>query len=91
MSFYFKRIVKHHKKGIEFMQVIEVEGEYITLTQVLKLTNEFESGGEIKWYIRSEGVLVNGEIAYERGRKLYNNDRITLKHNGNSYVIRTEK
>lgn len=78
----------NNRKGYEMMKIIEIDDQFITLNQLLKLTNEFESGGAIKIYIRTEGVLVNGELDFRRGRKLFHNDYVTLKHNDVTYVIK---
>lgn len=58
---------------------IEIETEYITLGQFLKLANIFESGGIIKSFIQHEGVLVNGELEHRRGRKLYSDDLVEIE------------
>lgn len=64
---------------------IYIQTEYITLGQLLKLTNMFDSGGMIKHYLQQEGVLVNSEIEHRRGRKLYENDVVEV--NGHSFMI----
>ena len=37
---------------------IQIKDNFITLNQLLKLTNLFDSGGFIKAYINEEGVYV---------------------------------
>lgn len=66
-------------------QFIIIEEEHITLGQLLKLTNEFNSGGEIKHFLKQEGVFVNDEKEYRRGRKLFDDDVIQL--NGKQYIV----
>lgn len=68
---------------------ITIKDGYITLSQLLKLTDLFESGGFIKSYINEEGVFVNEEMEYRRGRKLYPNDIVKLK-SGEVFHIKTE-
>lgn len=68
---------------------IFIKGSYITLGQLLKLTNLFDSGGFIKIYINNEGVFVNEELEYRRGRKLYVNDVVTLK-SGESFIVKSK-
>lgn len=68
-------------------QEITIKDEYITLGQLLKLANIFESGGMIKNYITDVGVLVNGERDFRRGRKLYENDEITLD-TGDCFIVK---
>jgi len=66
---------------------IKISTPSITLGQLLKLANIFDSGGMIKHYIQTEGVLVNGVREYRRGRKLYPNDTVTVDDIG-SFTIK---
>jgi len=68
------------------MEKIAIKDTYITLGQLLKLTNMFDSGGFIKVYLQNEGVLVNNESENRRGRKLYVNDVVQL-HSGELFTI----
>lgn len=68
------------------MEKIAIKDTYITLGQLLKLTNMFDSGGYIKVYLQNEGVLVNNELENRRGRKLYVNDVVQL-HSGELFTI----
>lgn len=52
--------------------------EFIKLDQFLKVTDQAQSGGEAKLIIRSGEVFVNGEMELRRGRKLYDQDVVTL-------------
>ena len=52
--------------------------DFIKLDQFLKVTNVVQSGGEAKVLIRSGEVLVNGEMELRRGRKLYDQDVVTV-------------
>lgn len=58
---------------------IVIEDEFITLSQLLKLANIFESGGFIKKYIQDVGVFVNDELEKRRGRKLYDGDLVNVE------------
>lgn len=69
--------------------VIHIKGEYITLSQLLKLTNLFDSGGIIKNYINEEGVFVNDQLEFRRGRKLYHDDIVKLK-SGEMFHVKNE-
>ena len=71
----------------ELLHKIEIKTPYITLGQMLKLTNEFESGGFIKHYLEETGVLLNGEREHRRGKKLYDNDVIIVEED-NKYIIK---
>lgn len=70
-------------------QEILIKDEYITLGQVLKLSNNFESGGFIKNYIKDIGVLVNNERDFRRGKKLYINDEVTLE-TGEVFIVKKQ-
>ncbi|MEM9003333.1 MAG: RNA-binding S4 domain-containing protein [Cyanobacteria bacterium P01_F01_bin.86] len=52
--------------------------EYIKLDQFLKVTDIASSGGEAKLIIRGGEVSVNGEMEIRRGRKLYDQDVVTV-------------
>lgn len=69
------------KRVNKSLQKVEINTPYITLGQFLKLTNEFESGGHIKHYLSNTGVYVNGEHESRRGKKLYDEDVITIENN----------
>ncbi len=58
---------------------IVIEDDFITLNQLLKRANIFESGGFVKHYINDVGVDVNGEIEHRRGRKLYDGDYVIVE------------
>ena len=52
--------------------------DYIKLDQFLKVMQVAASGGEAKLMIRSGEVSVNGEMELRRGRKLYDQDIVTV-------------
>lgn len=70
-------------------QEIEIHTTYIPLGQLIKLANVFDSGGMIKQYLQTEGVLVNDEKEHRRGRKCYPGDVITIKEVG-SFVVKKQ-
>ena len=55
-----------------------MNAEFIKLDQFLKVTSTVQSGGEAKVLIRSGEVSVNGEMELRRGRKLYDQDVVTV-------------
>ncbi len=65
---------------------IEINTEYITLGQFIKVLNILESGGMVKAFLADVGVLVNGELEQRRGRKLYANDVVEIEGTG-SYIV----
>ena len=61
-------------------RVIEITTEYVTLGQVLKITDIIRSGGMAKWYLSEYFVYVNDEEEQRRGRKLREGDVIEFPH-----------
>jgi len=57
---------------------IRIRGEMITLGQLLKLAGVIGSGAEVKHFLRTESVWVNGEPESRRGRKLGLDDVVRL-------------
>ncbi len=57
-------------------QQIEVQGDHITLGQLLKVAGIIGTGGEAKLYLADIAVLVNGQPEQRRGRKLRAGDLI---------------
>lgn len=61
------------------MKNVKIKGEFITLQQLLKVESIISSGGEIKYYLQENTVLVNGERETRRGRKLYPGDVVKVE------------
>lgn len=57
-------------------QTVVVQGDHITLGQLLKTADIISSGGEAKLYLADMIVLVNGEEEQRRGRKLRAGDLV---------------
>lgn len=68
------------------MKNVEISTEYITLGQFLKLADVIQSGGEAKWFLSENEIVINGEVDNRRGRKLRNNDEVSIEGFG-SFVI----
>ena len=58
-------------------RLIPVRGESIRLGQLLKLAGVVDSGGELREYLATQSVLVNGEPEDRRGRQLQVGDMVT--------------
>lgn len=67
------------------MKNIKINTEYITLQQLLKMEDIISSGGEAKYYLAENEVIVNNEIESRRGRKLYIGDHIIIA--SEEYII----
>lgn len=78
------------KKLAEQYEEIKINTSYITLGQLLKLANIFESGGMIKNYLNEQGVIVNDQLEHRRGRKLYDND-VVIVENIASFIVKEQE
>ena len=58
------------------METIKIRDEYIKLGQALKLAGLVESGVQAKIEIQEGNVKVNGEVEYQRGKKIHAGDMI---------------
>jgi S4 domain protein YaaA len=57
---------------------INIETEFITLGQFLKLADIIQSGGMAKWFLSEHEIFINGEQDQRRGRKLRDGDKIQI-------------
>lgn len=60
----------------ENMETIKLRDEFIKLGQALKAAGLVDSGAEAKTAILDGLVKVNGETAYQRGKKLCDGDEL---------------
>ena len=67
------------------MEVIQLKEEFIKLGQALKAVGLVSSGLEAKIVIKEGQVSVNGEVEYQRGKKLYEGDMVEF--NGETIKI----
>ena len=58
---------------------------FITLGVLLKITGIISTGGQAKFFLSENAVLVNGEEDNRRGRKLYHGDIIEVS--GQRFLI----
>ena len=56
------------------METIKLRDEYIKLGQALKAAGFVPSGLDAKIVIQDGQVRVNGEVTYQRGKKLHDGD-----------------
>ena len=57
-----------------YMEEIAIKDDFIKLGQAMKLAGLVSSGIEAKIVIQEGQVLVNGEVATRRGKKLVSGD-----------------
>lgn len=69
------------------MEEIMIDSEFITLGQLLKMTDAISSGGMAKWFLQENQVYVNGEIDDRRGRKLRDGDIVNIPGIGRFKVL----
>jgi S4 domain protein YaaA len=58
---------------------ISIKTEYITLQQLLKITDWISSGGQAKIAVKTLNIYVNKEKEDRRGRKLYTGDIVKIE------------
>ena len=61
------------------MEKIKLREDFIKLGQALKATGFVESGVEAKLVITDGEVFVNGQVEYQRGKKLYEGDIVSFR------------
>jgi len=61
------------------MEIIKLKEEYIKLGQALKAAGFVDSGVEAKLVIQDGLVLVNGNVEYQRGKKLVDGDVVDFE------------
>ncbi|NTW96740.1 MAG: RNA-binding S4 domain-containing protein [Erysipelotrichaceae bacterium] len=59
--------------------MIKLTSPYITLGQLLKLTDWIASGGEAKVAVKRLKIKINGESEDRRGRKIYPGDTVLIE------------
>ncbi|MBI0109931.1 MULTISPECIES: S4 domain-containing protein YaaA [Lactobacillus] len=64
----------------------KLTSEYITLGQFLKEESIISSGGQAKWYLQDNPVLLNGVKEQRRGKKLHSGDKLEV--NQETYELR---
>jgi ribosome-associated protein len=55
---------------------VPIRGDTIRLGQLLKLAGLIDGGGEVKAFLASTAVRVNGEPEERRGRQLHPGDEV---------------
>lgn len=68
------------------MEKVSISTEYIKLGQLLKLASIVANGSDAKLLIADGQVSLNGEVVYERGKKVHPGDRVDVKDMGSIIV-----
>lgn len=69
------------------MNELSISSEFITLGQLLKMTDAIDSGGMAKWFLHEHDVFVNGEVDRRRGRKIKGGDLVNIPGVGRYKII----
>lgn len=69
------------------MKTVEINTEFIKLDQFLKWAGIADTGSFAKIMILNGDVLVNGEVAMERGKKLHKGDIVKIADIGEYQII----
>ncbi|QUG43809.1 S4 domain-containing protein YaaA [Psychrobacillus sp. INOP01] len=72
------------------MEKIRFDSEFITLGQLLKMTDAISSGGMAKWFLSEHVIYVNGEVDQRRGRKLRHDDVVNIPGVGRFQLVGPE-
>ncbi|NSW92029.1 MAG: S4 domain-containing protein YaaA [Firmicutes bacterium] len=67
------------------MEEVKINTEYIKLDQFIKWAGITVTGSEAKQIIKSGRVKVNGEVRFERGKKLRKGDIVEV--DGKTYKL----
>lgn len=71
------------------METIKIETLMIQLDQFLKWASILQSGGEIRFLLDEDKILVNGILCKAKRKKLYPGDTVEIKDVG-TYLIKGE-
>ncbi|MCI3924792.1 S4 domain-containing protein YaaA [Paenibacillus sp. TRM 82003] len=69
------------------MKPVKIVTEYITLGQMLKVSDCIQTGGEAKPFLAETVIQVNGEAENRRGRKLYRGDKVKVAGHGEFEIV----
>lgn len=78
-KFIYVRIARTEREYRKYYGTIKLRDEYIKLGQALKAAGFVESGVDAKYAIEDGLVYVNGEQAFQRGKKLVDGDIVTYE------------
>ncbi|MBU5257163.1 RNA-binding S4 domain-containing protein [Tissierella praeacuta] len=69
------------------MKEILIDTDYIKLDQFLKLVGLVQTGGQAKIIIDEGNIIVNDEVAFQRGKKIRKNDIVKIKDYGSFIIV----
>lgn len=69
------------------MKEIKISTEFIKLDQFLKHVGVVQTGGQAKIMISEGMIIVNKEVAFERGKKIRKDDIVEIKEHESFIVV----
>lgn len=68
------------------MKEFKINKSFVTITQLLKYFGYVGSGGEVKYFLMDNKVLLNNNEVTERKKKLYDGDIVIVDND--KYIIK---
>lgn len=78
------------KRVKSLKNIVYIDGEFITLGQLLKHVNVISSGGMAKWYLSEHAVFIDNEKENRRGKKIYPGSMVEIPGEG-TFFVRTKE
>lgn len=69
------------------MEQIKIETDMIQLDQLLKWASILQSGGEIRFLLDEQRIIVNGVLCTAKRKKLYPGDVVEIKGIGTYEIV----
>ena len=69
---------------------VDIDTEFITLAQLLKMTDIISSGGMAKIFLAEIPVWLNGELEDRRGKKLYPGGEVEIENIGKFIITQAD-
>lgn len=60
------------------MEKVKIKTDFITLGQFIKFVGLVSQGSDLKGFIATNQIFVNGEFENRRGRKIYKNSIVKI-------------
>lgn len=60
------------------MNEFKITTDFITISQLLKVLDYVTSGGEVKFFLMDNEILLNDQLIFERKKKIKPGDIVTI-------------
>lgn len=71
-------------------QIVKISSDMIQLNQLLKWIGVLETGGQIGFLLEEKAILLNGNVVWEKRKKVYPGDTVTINKE-DYFVMRDEE